>query len=379
MEMGRITGLDVAGILFDKLPDSQRLDKSDAELIDVIHTDATNVSCEVIRNPRVTLNEIVRAIGPDVEDFFRNAEKQETTDLDPSVYCEEPVESNIEFLLHTRGQRNNPVRLNSKYLTNIDPRKKVIVLIHGWISGSFGYGFPKLIDAYLQRYDANIIMVDWSVYAWKFYPVSVCLLPKVAHIVGNFLCILSRQHRIPLSAIHLVGHSLGGQMSGLIGQHTQQYCGGSVGRVTALDPAGPLFQGQDQDDRLDKSDALFVDVMHTNQLELGYFGDCGDADFYVNCGIFQPGCEDIPMRDDFSTYALVDLSCEHLRALDYMAESINSNRFDAKSCMSCPGICIPDVLFANYVNMGEDCSTSASGSYYLSTSSRAPYGKGADD
>lgn len=265
-----------------------------------------SVSSEVIRDPRVTLNQIIRAIGPDVKDFFENAAKEEKEDVDPMYNCEEPYDNNIEFLLYTRGQRNNPVRLNSRYFSYIDSRKPVIVLIHGWISGSFGYGFPKLIEAYLQRYDANIIMVDWSEYAWKFYPVSVCLLPKVAHIVGNFLCSLSRQQRIRLSSMHLVGHSLGGQMSGLIGQHTQEYCGVSIGRITALDPAGPLFQGRDQDERLDKSDALFVDVMHTNQLELGYYGDCGDADFYVNCGILQPGCEDIPTHEDFGNYALVD-------------------------------------------------------------------------
>ncbi|KAF2883714.1 hypothetical protein ILUMI_22464 [Ignelater luminosus] len=330
-------------------------------------------SSEIIRDPQVTLKQIVEAIGPDIEDFFKVDGTKSVEALDE---CEEPIESNIEFLLYTRGHRNNPARINSTSFASIDPSKKVIVLIHGWISGSFGYGFPKLIDAYLQRYDANVIMVDWSVYAWRFYPVSVCLLPKVAHIVTNLLCTLCTEHSIPFSSIHLVGHSLGAQMSGFIGHYTQQECGATIGRITGLDPAGPLYQLKEEIERLDKSDATFVDAMHTDHLALGYYGDCGDVDFYVNCGAFQPGCENITLHDDLGDYTLVDLSCEHIRALDYMAESVNSNEFYAQSCETCPSICIPDVIFPSYVNMGEDCSTSASGSYVISTNEEAPFAQG---
>ena len=43
------------------------------------------------------------------------------------------------------------------------------------------------------------------------------------------------------------------------------------GRISGLDPAGPGFVGKDFftgtnfNDRLDKSDATFVDIYHTNQ------------------------------------------------------------------------------------------------------------------
>lgn len=62
-----------------------------------------------------------------------------------------------------------------------------------------------------------------------------------------------------------------------------------------------------------------------------------------------------------------------------MAESVNSDEFDAKSCDTCPGICMADLLFASEAKMGEDCSTSASGSYYLTTNWEPPYAKGSDD
>ena len=42
--------------------------------------------------------------------------------------------------------------------------------------------------------------------------------------------------------------------------------------------------------RLDKSDATFVDIIHTDANLLGTFRVVGDADFYPNGGKDQPGC-----------------------------------------------------------------------------------------
>lgn len=44
------------------------------------------------------------------------------------------------------------------------------------------------------------------------------------------------------------------------------------------------------DDKLDASDAHFVDVIHTNALLQGKIERCGHADFYMNGGVMQPGC-----------------------------------------------------------------------------------------
>lgn len=71
-----------------------------------------------------------------------------------------------------------------------------------------------------------------------------------------------------------------------------------VSIFTGLDPAGPLFESQDPRARLDKTDANFVDVIHSNgeQLLLGGLGSwqpMGDVDFYPNGGRMQTGCSNL--------------------------------------------------------------------------------------
>jgi pancreatic triacylglycerol lipase len=60
-----------------------------------------------------------------------------------------------------------------------------------------------------------------------------------------------------------------------------------------LDPAGPEFYLSEIPDRLDASDALFVDVIHTNgaprvQSGFGHLDPLGHVDFYPNGGSAQP-------------------------------------------------------------------------------------------
>lgn len=57
-----------------------------------------------------------------------------------------------------------------------------------------------------------------------------------------------------------------------------------------LDPALPLFITAAPRDKLDESDAEFVDIIHSNALVQGKIERCGHADFYMNGGIIQPGC-----------------------------------------------------------------------------------------
>ena len=60
---------------------------------------------------------------------------------------------------------------------------------------------------------------------------------------------------------------------------------------------------------LDKSDALFVDVIHTDAEEFGITKPIGHADFYPNEGTSpQPGCNNI-LTSGWYFYFAVDNRC----------------------------------------------------------------------
>lgn len=61
-------------------------------------------------------------------------------------------------------------------------------------------------------------------------------------------------------------------------------------RITGLDPALPGFVTVNHHNKLDPSDAMFVDVIHTNAFMQGKVEQSGHVDFYVNGGVLQPGC-----------------------------------------------------------------------------------------
>lgn len=89
--------------------------------------------------------------------------------------------------------------------------------------------------------------------------------------------------------IHLIGHSLGAHVAGAAGSMFNN----RIARITGLDPALPSFDHfKDADQRLDLTDAQFVDIIHTCAGTLGLFAPIGHVDFYPNGGTpTQPGCQ----------------------------------------------------------------------------------------
>lgn len=71
-------------------------------------------------------------------------------------------------------------------------------------------------------------------------------------------------------------------MAGLIGKAVTR---GRIQYIVALDPAGPLFNFSDANSRVNATDGVYVEVMHTNYGELGFREPVGQTDFYPNFGV----------------------------------------------------------------------------------------------
>ncbi|KAF2883709.1 hypothetical protein ILUMI_22459 [Ignelater luminosus] len=291
--------------------------------------------------------------------------------------CPPPQPTQVDILLYTRSNPDEPTVLNKSNPNQIDPNKPVIALIHGWLSSPNASGIVKMRTAYLQRYDCNLVVVNWSQIAAQLYTTCYCVLPQIADTVADFFCTLVQQLNINLNTVHIVGHSLGAHMAGFVGNYTVNKCGQQIDRISGLDPAGPGYQNLYSDKRLDKSDAVFVDGVHTNEGVFGYEGNCGHVDFHVNCGTIQPGCSSFDINDLANTLESI-VGCAHSRSMELMAESVATDQFIAKSCTGCPLTCLTmDIFNAKYIVMGEDCPrNSIKNNFKIPTKSSSPYAAG---
>lgn len=115
-------------------------------------------------------------------------------------------------------------------------------------------------------------------------------ISQVGTYLAQLLDFLEGEGDLDYDDVHLLGHSLGAHIAGIAGYQSS----GKVGRITGMDPARPDFEApllKDLRDRLDSTDAKFVDVIHTCAGTVGFTRPIGHVDFYPNGGSFrQPGC-----------------------------------------------------------------------------------------
>ena len=251
----------------------------------------------------------------------------------------------IQFLLWTKATRNlseviQPTKeslMNSSFSLT-DP---VILLIHGWRSDGHWLGnFYQ--EAYHKAGNFNVISVDWGSLESINYLEAAALTKPVANHTTKLVKVLKDLGSF--DKIHVVGHSLGAHVSGFLGKKVKDFGIGTLKRITDLDPADPGFGWNDANGRLDKTDAEFVDVLHTNSgilLEgaLTIKAPIGHVDFYPAGGSHQPGCSEVCLGDLCGNLDLDDFlrgGCSHLRANHYFRESIlsDSNKFLSWKCNS---------------------------------------------
>ncbi|EDW11506.1 pancreatic lipase-related protein 2 [Drosophila mojavensis] len=249
--------------------------------------------------------------------------------------------------------------------SNFNPRNPTKILIHGYNSDMFLSPLQQMRDEYLAKGDYNIIYVDWSVLA-----PGPCYISAVHNTRQTGACtaqLIERLVEMNNTDIHIIGFSLGAQVPNYIARNLKSF---QLPRITGLDPAMPLFITAGLNDKLDPSDAAFVDVIHTNALVQGKLERCGHADFYMNGGISQPGCSGPQWMNSFA--------CSHQRANAYYLESIRSPKgFWGWACSSyifyLLGMCPP----TNYLlEAGDNVRPGTRGMFLIDTNDTSPYALG---
>ncbi|XP_050347141.1 pancreatic triacylglycerol lipase-like [Nymphalis io] len=290
----------------------------------------------------------------------------------PPLIC---PNKNITFWLYTRANENNPHELKVSDTDSIASapwvkNSPIKVLIHGYTGHKDFSPNTEIRPAYMECCNYNIITVDYNKIA-----LEPCYLQATRNIELVGMCLaqlideMVQNHNFQLKQFHVIGFSLGGQTAGYLSNYLKS---GKLDRISALDPALPMFATSDKMKKLDFNDAHYVDVLHTNALAKGKLETSGHADFYSNGGVVQPGCK--------STKNQTKSGCDHARAPIYYAESIlTTTGFYATRCYSwityIIGLCnlfpsSEEVLYGEYI------SRNTTGIFFFSTNSEPPYARG---
>jgi len=260
-------------------------------------------------------------------------------------------------------------------------------MAHGWNSNGNSAWLTEMKNAFLDREDINAVIVDWGGGAQVLNYAQAASNTRTvgAHTARVF----SRLLDVAGSAaarMWCVGHSLGAHMCGHTGM--RMAANRRLGRVTGMDPAGPLFDStSDKTVGINQSSGQFVDILHTDARGIGALGvlrDVGHIDFYPQGGSGQPGCF---LSDSYSEFNWDDGSieqrdaCSHSRAYQFMIESIKRDCFHATtrctnynnmpgSCSACSGC---GNFPCGYMGYAADSGCNRAGMFHLTVRATVPY------
>lgn len=189
-------------------------------------------------------------------------------------------------------------------------------------------------------------------------------------------CSVESDGNLDPSKIYLIGASLGAHVCGGIGKKIYELSGTKVSRITALDPAGPNFEGDipNAETCMTANDAAFVDVIHGDAGWYGVNSSMGSCDFWPNNGTrTQLGCP-------VSTAAVSQTesnTCSHERPVRFYIESVRntvktSDFVGAKKHLN--GTLSTNEM--DIAHMGINCHPTTRGDHYLRTSSESPFSLG---
>ncbi|XP_031783896.1 pancreatic triacylglycerol lipase [Nasonia vitripennis] len=381
---------DVVGNISENLPDSLGVVKNISELV---------ATTAVFTRNNVTLN----CFGLPIK-LFADAVKK--------MFMQETKAKDVRFYFASRSQPDYVTVLVdddfSLRETDFDITRPTVVITHGFMSSGKESWLKEMKDAFLKLDDVNVIVVDWQKGSntWNYFSAAISTRIVGLQIAKLFAQIREVEYASNSSpdvdswgSLYFVGHSLGSHISAhaaLLIRESQAKQENSwiVSRITGLDPAQPCFHTANLTLKLDKDDAPFVDVIHTNARQIYFLGlglpdQLGFADFYPNGGEIQPGCSDI----DTSIWsflllpkvAIQESICSHGRSHAFLTESVLNaasancsfvgfqwNRSKKNIPKVSSGKCVNDFCTEMGINSSAFYPNN-SGTFYVPTRASAPF------
>jgi pimeloyl-ACP methyl ester carboxylesterase len=182
----------------------------------------------------------------------------------------------VKLYFRTPANRQEIIYGNSSTLTStsFNPNLLTVLLIHGFSDNSTGALAPAMNGKYFINYEKecnkflwpsaylasplnyNFIAVDWgrlsgnnpSAFSNQYVLIAPLIYTQVVEssipIVANRTTQFIQFLNLNPALVHIVGHSLGSHVSGLVGSNYQANNGGKkFARITGLDPAGLIWFG----------------------------------------------------------------------------------------------------------------------------------------
>nr|CAI5830413.1 unnamed protein product [Callosobruchus analis] len=289
-----------------------------------------------------------------------NVTAEDLLDVVANFGFDEVLYEEVDFLHYLPNGTTANYKMNSTRL-DIDKDNPLKVVIHGWQSTGSDDFIRHFAESYHSIGIENVVGVDWSNHSKRNYLHSARATKKVGETVAEFILNTLGSDAAKLDYVHIIGHSLGAQVAGFAGKHIYLTTGRKVGRITALDAAGPLFEipiKLPTTRRVSKDDAKYMEGIHTNVGFLGFLAPFADADYFINFGgPIQPGCREINIFDAFV--------CSHGKSYVIYNNTITSKNYIGIQC-SDPLRAISSLCNNNKrVVMGEHSSLGIIGQYFV--------------
>nr|XP_045622273.1 lipase member H-like isoform X2 [Procambarus clarkii] len=217
-----------------------------------------------------------------------------------------------------------------------------IFIIHGFSESSHRPWIKRLTHALLAarvEEERVVVVVDYWDFHSLIYPRVRKNASKVASLVAQLIDTLVIHNNLQLAKTHLIGFSLGGRISGMVGDRITT---GKVARITGIDASYPWTPPKTKDQFLDAGDASLVVNIRTSPV--GSHAPPSHIDFYANGGLSQPGC------DDWYFPYLVQQVCNHYRSVALMIEAVKHADDRVFPACGCPD-------WESFKNHTCDCQT----------------------